>query len=63
MRGRTLDLLLLGVWAAVFVAVSLVVPGIANLVVAWVGGVALLWYDDLVRHDPKSDVLRPRWHS
>jgi hypothetical protein len=61
MRGRTLDLLLLGAWAVVFVIVSLTVPGIANLVVAWVGGVALIWYDDLVRHDPKGDSLRPRW--
>ncbi|MEV1176724.1 hypothetical protein [Nonomuraea sp. NPDC049784] len=61
MSGRTLDLVILGTWAVVFVIVSLVVPGIANLIVAWVGGVALLWYNELVRHDPKDDSLHPRW--
>ncbi|WP_431934391.1 hypothetical protein [Nonomuraea jabiensis] len=61
MNGRTLDLLILSAWALVFVIVSLVVPGIANLIVAWVGGIALLWYDDLVRHDPQDGSPRPRW--
>ncbi|MFI7131628.1 hypothetical protein ACIBQ1_38540 [Nonomuraea sp. NPDC050153] len=60
MNGRTLDLVILGTWAVVFVIVSLVVPGIANLIVAWTGGVALLWYDDLVRHNPADGSLRPR---
>ncbi|WP_433438384.1 hypothetical protein [Nonomuraea sp. CA-141351] len=61
MSGRTLDLAILRTWAVVFVIVSLVVPGIANLIVAWVGGVALLWYDDLARHSSGYGSLRPRW--
>ncbi|MFF5209187.1 hypothetical protein [Streptosporangium sp. NPDC000396] len=59
MDGKVLDLILFGAWAVIFLLVSLFVPGLANLVVFWVGFAAFLWYDDLVRHD--HDRLRPRW--
>jgi len=60
MSGRTLDVVLIGTWAFLILTVSLIIPGIANLIVTWVGGVALLWYDDRVRHD-SSGALRSRW--
>jgi hypothetical protein len=55
-----MDLVLIGTWAALILVVSLTIPGVTNLIVTWVGGVALLWYDDTVRHD-SSGVLRSRW--
>jgi hypothetical protein len=61
MTGKTLDVVLICAWAAAFAAVSMFVPGIANFLVGWGGGVALLWYNSLVRHDPADDSLRPRW--
>ncbi|MFI6600275.1 hypothetical protein ACIBHX_28860 [Nonomuraea sp. NPDC050536] len=60
MTGKALDLLLLAAFAVIFLAVSFTVPGLANLIVFWLGLVGLLWYDGLVRHEPGGR-LRAHW--
>ncbi|GAA4566926.1 hypothetical protein [Planotetraspora kaengkrachanensis] len=61
MNGRVLDALLIVVWVVAFFIVAMVHPGLANAIIAWGGAVGLLWYNSLVRHDPKDDSLRAPW--
>jgi hypothetical protein len=63
MSGRILDATLVAVWLAAFLVVAMVHPGLANLVIAWVGAILLGWYNVLVRHDPRDDSLRQAWRS
>jgi hypothetical protein len=61
MNGRLLDAGLPIVWLGAFLIVAMVHPGIANLVIAWCGAIALGWYNSLIRHDSKTDALRTPW--
>jgi hypothetical protein len=61
MKGRLLDAGLLVVWLATFLIVGMVHPGIANLLIAWFGAIALGWYNTLIRLDSKTDALRGPW--
>lgn len=61
MNGKLLDAGLLVVWLGTFLIVAMVHPGIANLLIAWCGAIALGWYNSLVRHDSKTDALRTPW--
>lgn len=36
MNGKVLDVTLLLIWAAVFLAVAMLAPGLLNAIVAWV---------------------------
>ncbi len=48
-------------WLGTFLIVAMVHPGVANLLIAWCGAIALGWYNSLVRHDAKTDALRRPW--
>jgi hypothetical protein len=61
MNGKLLDAGLLVVWLGAFLIVAMAHPGLANLLIAWLGAVTLGWYNNLVRHDPKTDALRGPW--
>ena len=61
MRGRTLDILLFVFWAALFLTVAMVHPGIANFLIAVVGAFIMGAYNTFVRHEPATDHLREPW--
>lgn len=61
--GKVLDVVLIAVWFIAFIVVAMVHPGVANAIIALVGAIALLWYNTLIRHNPKDDSLRPRWQT
>lgn len=61
MNGKLVDAGLCVVWLGAFLIVAAVHPGIANFLIAWCGAVALLWYNEAVRHDLKTDALRAPW--
>ena len=63
MNGKLVDAGVLVVWLGAFLIVAIVHPGFANFLIAWCGAIALLWYNELVRHEPKTDVLRGPWQS
>ena len=63
MNGKLVDAGVLVVWLGAFLIVAMVHPGIANFLIAWCGAIALLWYNELVRHEPKTDALRGPWQS
>jgi len=56
-----LDAALVGAWLLVFLIVAMVHPGLANLLIALLGGLGLGYYNNYVRHDPKDDSLRGPW--
>ena len=61
MNGKLLDAGLLVVWLGTFLIVAMVHPGIANLLIAWCGAIALGWYNSIIRHDATTDELRAPW--
>ena len=63
MNGKLVDAGVLVVWLGAFLIVAMVHPGMANFLIAWCGAIALLWYNELVRHEPRTDAVRGPWQS
>jgi hypothetical protein len=61
MNGKLLDAGLVVAWLGAFLIVAMAHPGLANFLIAWLGAVALGWYNSVVRHDPRTDALRGPW--
>lgn len=61
MNGKLIDTGLLVAWLGAFIIVAMTHPGLANLLIAWLGAVGLGWYNNVVRHDPRTDALRGPW--
>ncbi|MVU82226.1 hypothetical protein GPX89_33945 [Nocardia sp. ET3-3] len=75
MNGRILDSAAVAAVVVTFFAVAIFHSGVANLLVAWFGAVALGYYNVYVRHDRKlvddtggtgrpvnhAATLRPAW--
>jgi hypothetical protein len=61
MNGKLIDAALLLVWLGAFLIVAMAHPGLANLLIAWLGAIALGWYNSVIRRDPRSDTLRGPW--
>lgn len=75
MNGRILDCAAVAAVVVTFFAFAIFHSGVANLLVAWFGAVALGYYNVYVRHDPAlvdttrgaerlldhSTTLRPAW--
>ncbi|PSK30753.1 hypothetical protein [Nocardia seriolae] len=75
MNGRILDVAAVGAVVIAFLAFAMFHSGVANLLVAWFGLVALGYYNVFVRHDrtlvdaahgsarpvDHSATLRPAW--
>jgi hypothetical protein len=60
-NGKLLDAGLVIVWLGTFLIVAMAYPGLANLLIAWLGAVGLGWYNVLIRHDPRTNALRGPW--
>ncbi|RJO74924.1 hypothetical protein D5S18_16055 [Nocardia panacis] len=58
MNGKILDIALWALSAVVWLAVATTHPGIANLLIAYFGAVALGYYNSYVRHNPTTNTLR-----
>jgi hypothetical protein len=63
MNGRLIDVGLITAWLTAFFVVAIVHPGLANMLIALLGGLLLGWYNTLIRHDPADDTLRPAWQA
>jgi hypothetical protein len=63
MNGKLIDVVLLVAWGAIFFAVAVIHPGIANFLIALIGALVMGAYNTFVRHDPRTDALRRPWRS
>ncbi|MCU1640189.1 MAG: hypothetical protein JWN03_464 [Nocardia sp.] len=75
MNGKILDCAVVAAVVVTFFAFAIFHPGVGNLLVGWLGAVALGYYSVYVRHDPElvnatrggeraldhSTTLRPAW--